>query len=141
MRRTVLFAVALLICTSASGEALTLADVKAKSGVQLGADELKQLLTGAKVANQIPSGSTRRWENRPGGDLSASSDGRGLPTPRVFSGSGTWNVDAKGAYCVHIQWPTQTEEWCRYILKAGDKYYTFLTLDDSARAWEFEISK
>jgi hypothetical protein len=130
MRRSVLFAVALLICTCASGEALTLADVKAKSGVQLGADELKQLLSGAKVANQIPSGSTRRWENRPGGDLSASSDGRGLPTPRVFSGSGTWNVDA-----------TQTEEWCRYILKAGDKYYTFLTLDDSARAWEFEVSK
>jgi hypothetical protein len=59
----------------------------------------------------------------------------------VFSGSGTWTVDAKGSYCVHIQWPMQTEEWCRYIFKAGDKYYTFLTLDDSARAWEFEISK
>jgi len=42
---------------------------------------------------------------------------------------------------VHIQWPTQTEEWCRYIFKAADKYYTFLALEDSARSWEFEISK
>ena len=107
MRRTVLFAAALLVCTVASGESLTLADIKAKSAVQISADDLKQLLSGAKVANQIPSGSTRRWENRPGGEVAASSDGRGLPTPRVFSGSGTWNVDAKGAYCVHIQWPTQ----------------------------------
>jgi hypothetical protein len=141
MRRTIVFAAALLVCTFASGEGLTLADVKAKNAVQLSADELKQLLPGAKVANQIPSGSTRRWENRPDGGLAASGDGRGLPTPRVFSGSGTWNVDAKAAYCVRIQWPTQTEDWCRYIFKAGDKYYTFLTLDDSARAWEFEVSK
>ena len=60
MRRTILFAVALLACTFASGEGLTLADVKAKSAVQLSADDLRQLLPGAKVANQIPSGSTRR---------------------------------------------------------------------------------
>jgi len=141
MRRTILFAASMMVFTVASGEGLTLADAKAKSAVQLSADDLKQLLAGAKVANQIPSGSTRRWQNNPGGELAASSDGRGNATARVFSGSGTWSVDAKGAYCVHIQWPMQTEEWCRYIFKAGDKYYTFLTLDDSARAWEFEISK
>jgi hypothetical protein len=141
MRRTVLFAALTLVCTFAAGESLTLADVKAKSAVQVSADDLKELLTGAKVANQIPSGSTRRWENRANGDVAATSDGRGTPTPRVSSASGTWHVDAKGAYCVHIQWTLQTEEWCRYVFKAGDKYYTFLTLDDSARAWEFEISR
>lgn len=141
MRRAIVLVSALLVCPFASGEPLTLADVKAKSGVQLSAADLQQLLPGATVASKIPSGSTRRWQNRAGGDLAASSDGRGLPTPRVFSGSGTWSVDAKGAYCVHIQWPTQTEEWCRYIFKAADQYYSFVTLDDSGRAWEFEISK
>lgn len=141
MRRTAVFAAALLACTLASAESLTLGDVKGKGGVQLSADDLKSLLAGARISNLLPSGSTRRWENRAGGDLSASSDGRGLPTPRVFSGSGTWNVDAKGTYCVHIQWPTQSEDWCRYIYKAGDRYFTFLTLDDTARAWEFEISR
>lgn len=61
MRRHLLFAASLLVCPFASGKGLTLADVKAKSAVQLGADDLKRLLTGAKVANQIPSGSTRRF--------------------------------------------------------------------------------
>ena len=141
MRRTGVLAAALLACSLASAEGLTLADVKGKGAVHLSGDDLKALLAGARVTNLLPLGSTRRWANRAGGELSASSDGRGMPTPRVFSGSGTWNIDAKGAYCVHIQWPTQTEEWCRYIYKAGDRYYTFLTLDDAARAWEFEISR
>jgi hypothetical protein len=141
MRRTILFVVALTGCSFAWGQALTLVDVKAKSAVQLSADDAKQLLSGATVVNQIPSGSTRRWQNSASGDLAASSDGRGNAPPRVFSGSGTWKIDDKGAYCVHIKWPMQVEEWCRYVFKAGDKYYTFLTLDDSAKAWEFEISK
>jgi len=56
MRRTIFVAATLLVCTFAFGEGLTLADVKAKIAVQLSADELKQLLAGAKVVNQIPSG-------------------------------------------------------------------------------------
>lgn len=141
MRRTIVFAASLMVCTLASGQVLTLAEVKAKSAVQLSADDLKQLLPGAKVVNQIASGSTRRWANNPNGDIAASSDGRGNPTPRVFSGSGTWKIDDKGAYCVNIRWPMQTEDWCRYVYKAGDKYYTFATLEDTARSWEFEISR
>ena len=35
----------------------------------------------------------------------------------------------------------QFADWCRYIFKAGDKYYGFGKLDDSAPASEFEFSK
>jgi hypothetical protein len=56
MRRTILFTASMMVFTFASGEGLTLADVKATSAVQLSADDLKQLLPGAKVVNQIPFG-------------------------------------------------------------------------------------
>src|SRR5208282_1713793 len=67
MRKLVLFAIALMFCTFAAGQALTLADVKTKDAVQLGADDLKQLLPGAKVVTKTATGSTRNWENAPGG--------------------------------------------------------------------------
>jgi len=146
MRGVILFS-ALMFCTFAAGQALTLADVKGKDAVQLNADDLKQLLPGAKVVTKTPTGSTRNWENGPDGNFVASTDGRGssytsnrgLP----FNGHGTWRIDDKGAYCVSIKWGNMAvaEDWCRYIFKAGDKYYTFAALDDTARAWQFEISK
>ncbi len=141
MRRIVAFGALMVVWTLASGQAMTLGDVKAKNAVQLSAADLKTLLPGAKVVNQVPTGSTRSFSNAAGGDLVASSDGRGNNPPRVISGNGTWKIDDNGTYCVQIRWPTQTEAWCRYVFKAADKYYTFLTLDDTARAWEFQISK
>jgi hypothetical protein len=147
MRGVILFPALMIFCTFAAGQALTLADAKSKNAVQLSADDLKQLLPGAKVTTKTPTGSTRNWENTPDGHFVASTDGRGsaysnnrtLPT----TGSGEWRIDDKGAYCVTIQWGTMkvSEDWCRYIFKADAKYFTFATLDDTARAWEFEISK
>lgn len=144
MRGIILFS-ALMFSTFAAGQALTLADAKTKGAVQLSADDLKQLLPGAKVVTKTPTGSTRSWENSPGGNFVASTDGRGsayssnrtLPS----TGHGAWRIDDKGAYCVAIQWGSVSEDWCRYIFKAGDKYYTFAALDDTARSWQFEISK
>jgi hypothetical protein len=146
MRKLVLFAISMMVCTFAAGQALTLADAKTKDAVQLSADDLKHLLPGAKVVTKTATGSTRNWENGPDGNFVASTDGRGsaytgnrsLPS----TGHGTWKINDKGAYCVTIQWGMSvSEDWCRYIFKAGDKYYTFATLDDTARSWQFEISK
>jgi len=144
MRRTILFAASMMVCTFASSQAVTLADVKAKNAVQLSADDLKQLMPGAKVVNQTIGGGTNRWENSPSGDVAASTDGRGgggKPTPG--SGSGTWKIDDKGMYCVNIRWSWRgrIEDWCRYVFKAGDKYYAFDALDDTARSGEWEFSK
>jgi hypothetical protein len=145
MRRTILFAASMMVWTFASSQVLTLADVKAKNAVQLNAADLKQLLPGSKVVNHNPSGATRRWENSLSGDLSASSDGRGNTGGHAMpgSGSGSWKIDDKGTYCVQIKWNWmgRSEDWCRYIFKAGDIYYAFNTLQDTAQANEFEISK
>jgi hypothetical protein len=145
MHRTILFAASMMVCTFASSQVLTLADVKAKSATQLTADDLKQLLPGAKVVNHASSGATRNWVNNVSGDLAASSDGRsntgGKPSPG--SGSGTWKIDDKGTYCVNIRWAWRgaIEDWCRYVFRAGDKCYAFDTLEDTAQASEFEFSK
>ena len=132
------------LCGVAYAQVLTLADVKTKNAVQLSADDLKQLMPSAKVVSRTNTGSTRNWENATNGTLVASSDGKGYTqgNTKPGSGSGTWRVADKGTYCVTIQWSVRTsEEWCRYIFKAGDKYYGFGRLEDSAQASEFEFSR
>jgi len=130
------------ISSAVGAQAVTLADVKAKSGVQLSADELKQLMPGAKVVSYTNAGSTRSWENNANGTFVASSDAKGgTGRARPVSGNGTWRVDDKGTYCVTIQWNMSPEEWCRYIFKAGDKYYGFGRLEDTAQSSQFEFSK
>ena len=52
MRRTILFAASMTACTFASGQVLTLAELKAKNATQLTAAELRELLPGAKVVEQ-----------------------------------------------------------------------------------------
>ena len=134
------------VCAVAVGQALPLADVKAKGGVQLTADELKQLMPGAKIVNMTAAGSTRRWTNNTDGTLVASSDGRGSTVTSgrnmPAGGQGTWHLADNGTYCVNIKWGVMmTEEWCSYFFKAGDKYYAARRLDDSAPTGAFDISK
>ena len=61
----ILFASSMMACTFAAGQALTLADVKAKNAVQLSAADLQQLVPGATAVNEDARGSTRRWKNQP----------------------------------------------------------------------------
>jgi hypothetical protein len=68
---------ALGVCSSATAQISTYADVKAKSGAQLSAADLNQLMPGAKVVSRTQAGSTRIWENKSDGTFVASSDGRG----------------------------------------------------------------
>jgi hypothetical protein len=138
--RRVVFVVLLGISAAGNAQAASLADVKAQGAVQLSADELKQLMTAAKVVNRTNTGNTRRWENKADGTFIASSDN--AATARTPStGHGTWRVADNGTFCVDIQWQMTPEKWCRYFFKAGDKYYGFFKLEDSAPASEFELSK
>jgi hypothetical protein len=43
-----------------------------------------------------------------------------------------------GRCCPGVMVP---ENWCCYIFKVGDEYYIFAALEETARSWEFEISK
>jgi hypothetical protein len=122
---------------------LTLNDIKSQNAVQLSAEELKQLLPNAKVVSYY-SGSTRHWRNEPGGKFIASSDVRRDPNRagKVSNGQGTWHAGDNGTYCVMIEWPRRSENWCRFIFKVGEKYYGVETVaDGSVSAWEFEFSK
>lgn len=127
----------------AGAQALTFADVKAKNATQLTADELRDLMPEAKVVSRTSAGSTRRWENKPDGTFTASSDGRGSSGGRnsPATAAGTWRVRDNGTLCVTIPWQTSPEDWCRYIFKAGNTYYGLGRREDNAPASEFEFSK
>ena len=143
MIRAIVVVGALGLCTLASAQILNYAEVKAKNGTQLSAGDLKQLLPGAKVVSRTAAGSTRTWENKPDGTFIAASDGRGSAGGRnaYSTAPGTWRVTDDGKLCVKIQWQINQDDWCRYIVKAGDRYYGFTRLDDGAQAMELEFSK
>ena len=128
----------------AQADVLSLADIKAGNGVALSAEELQQLLPGAKVVSHVPNGSTRVWKNEPNGTLVATTDMRGKSSTgstRPHSGEGSWRIE-NNAYCITIQWQMNQEQWCRRIYKLDGKYYGVPGRgDDSARAFEFEFSK
>lgn len=141
--RLAAMAVLFSLSALANAQAITLADVKARHATQLDANELKRLTPAAKVVSRTPAGSTRRWENRTDGTLIASSDtvGHSGGRSRAFHGRGTWRVTDDGRYCVSIEWNVRSEQWCRHIFKAGDKYYGVGKLIDSARAHELTFAK
>jgi len=123
--------------------AARLRDILAKGAKPLSAEEVNALVPGAKVRNIGAGGAVRTWTNESGGKFIAQSDD---PTQRHLGrkhpqGPGTWRVD-NGKYCVTLDWPKRTEQWCRVIFKLDDKYYGVKQADDEdAEAMAFEFSR
>jgi hypothetical protein len=143
--RILLPGVALLaFCWLGGAQGMTLADAKAGQATQLSVGELRQLMPDARVVSR-DGGNTRVWQNKVNGTLVASTDrwdGSSFGREVLNSAAqGTWGIGEEGSYCVSIQWSSETEDWCRYIFKLGDKYYGFTTLDKGAMGEEFEFSK
>jgi hypothetical protein len=125
----------------AGARTLNFCDVRAKNATRLGADELRTLMPGAKVISRTPQGSTylAKQARR---NVHGSSDGRGSCGGRNCYAIGIWRIQDNGTLCVTIKWPTVSEDWCRYVFKAGDdKYYAVGKREDNATANEFEFSK
>ncbi len=143
MLRSMLVSALLAMPIAAQAESLLLNDLKSQNGVQLTADELKQLMPNAKVVSHQREGSTRHWTNEPDGKFVASSDvRRDMSKAKNTTAQGTWHVADNGTYCVTIDWRTRPENWCRYIFKVGEKYYGVKNVSDGAAvAHEFEFSK
>jgi Protein of unknown function (DUF995) len=143
MIRTVISLIALSFSGIAAADITNYADVKANGGAQLNAAQLNELLPGAKVVSHTQAGSTRRWENKRDGTLSASTDGRGFAGGRnaYATAEGTWKVTENGRWCVTIKWPAAADDWCLLLFKVGDKYYTVGRTEDTSRTMEFEIAK
>jgi hypothetical protein len=142
MLRHIIASVMLSLPLAAYAGGLVLNDIKAQNGVQLSVEELKQLLPNAKVVSYFKE-SKRRWTNEKDGNFMAWSDARAhAAIGKTIQGKGTWHIGDNGTYCVTIDWPGRSENWCRYIFKVGGKYYGVKTVADGATiAHKFEFSK
>lgn len=138
-----LFASLALVSLQASAQdASVLRDLDAQGRVTLSRDELNQLLPGAKMSRVTAKGGTHIWKNDAGGSFVISSDNRDRGG-RNTTAQGKWHIAEDGRYCVLIEWNVNpTEEWCRYIVKAGADYYAVKT-DKTAteKVYKFVISK
>ncbi len=134
---------AVLPASAQESSAARLGDILAKGAKQLSADQVNALVPGAKVRNINVGGAVRTWTNESGGKLIAQSDD---PTQRHLGnkrpqGPGTWRVQNR-KYCVSIEWPLKTEQWCRVLFRLDDKYYGVKSADDpEAVALEFEFRR
>ena len=143
-RPSILAFCALLLQPAAGiAQALTVGDLKDPQKVT--GDELRQVLTGAKVTSKTRHGSTRHWYNNSDGKFIASSDSRGYKgraTAYQTTGTGSWHVSPLDQYCVTIDWRAVDEKWCVFILKADGKFYGSARPNDpSARAVELGLQK
>ena len=139
----VLLALTAVACTAALAQApAVLRDLDAAGRVTLSKEELGQLLPGASMSRVSAKGNTHFWKNDSDGTFVISSDnkdrGKGSSTAR-----GKWNISDDGRYCVLIEWKTvETEEWCRYIIRAGSDYYgTKSDKTGTEKVYKLEISK
>lgn len=133
---------ALAWAPAAAQEAAMLRDLDAQGRVTLSKEELTQLLPGAKMSRFTARGNTNAWKNDSDGTFVISSDNR----DRAGSNStalGKWHISEDGRYCVLIEWRMNpTEEWCRYVVKAGDSYYaTRSDKNATEKVYKLSISK
>lgn len=92
---------------------------------KLTGDELRTLVTGAKVTHYSKAGSVRRWTNELDGTLVASSDSSQFTGVTAFSvtGVGKWSINSDNKFCVAIEWKRVDEKWCSSIVKGTDGSY------------------
>lgn len=141
-RSPLLLLVSLAICPLPGAAQEVLRDLDPQGRVTLSKDELNQLLPDAKMSRVSARGNAQFWKNDAGGSFIISSDNRdrsGQPS----TAQGKWHVSEDGRYCVLIEWKTNpTEEWCRYIVKAGADYYaTKSDKTGTEKIYKLSISK
>jgi len=92
-------------------------------------EELEKLLPGASVMRLNLEGKESRWVNNRDGSLMA------IWAPRyrqVMSATGKWRISDDGRYCLHVEWPKGTENWCRFLAPAGKDQYMPIPNEPSA---------
>ncbi|MGH6624885.1 MAG: hypothetical protein ACREBN_12970 [Burkholderiaceae bacterium] len=145
MLKLLRFASACLVLVSTmafSQTVTTLADLDSQNRVTLTKDELGNLMPNASMSRVIANGNKHNWKNDPDGTFIIRSDTKA----QISSGAtayGKWHISEDGRYCVLIEWKRiEAEEWCRYIVKAGDSYYaTKSTKTGAEKVYKLEISK
>jgi hypothetical protein len=131
---------ALVSTLALSQEAATLMELQDR--VTLTKEELGQLMPNASMSRVVANGNKHHWKNDADGTFIIRSDNRA----QLAKGSdayGKWHISEDGRYCVLIEWKRNpTEEWCRYIVKAGGAYYaTKSDKHGTEKVYKLEISK
>ncbi len=123
--RAALLSLTCLGASVAQAEDLLLGDIKAQGATQLSGTELKKLMDGASITRKTANGSTQNWTHDPDGKMMVGSDRKGNVSLnfKTTSFPGTWSANENGTYCVNIEYPSKTENWCHFVFKAGDQYY------------------
>ena len=131
------FAIAVLALAPAVAlsQDIDLGQLLDKSAVKLGKAELEGLVPGTTTKfTQFTTGPQGQanvdysWEN-PAGGAKFRAYGRG---PRItFDGTGTWSISDDGRYCWDVTFNRQWKS-CRFLFKAGDRYYMSPSADDRA---------
>lgn len=119
-----------------------LRDLDAQGRVTLSKDELSQLLPNAQMSRVSAKGNTHSWKNNSSGSFIVSSDNRAT-NGRNTTAPGKWHISEDGRYCILIEWKTaETEEWCRYLVKAGADYYaTKSDKTGTEKVYKLDISR
>ena len=142
LSRYVLWSFALVSTLAAAQEIAVLRDLDAQGRVTLSKDELSQLLPNAKMSRVNAKGNTHFWKNDSSGSFIISSDNRDKQG-HTSTAQGKWHISEDGRYCVLIEWKVNpTEEWCRYIVRAGSDYYaTKSDKTGTEKVYKLAISK
>lgn len=117
--------VSLFSVSALSQQAQVPADLESKHPSKLSREELQQLLPGATMSRMTARGDAQSWANDPDGTLVVSSDNRSMATGVVSTARGKWHISDDGRYCVLFEWRRNPdEEWCRFLFKTTDGYYS-----------------
>ncbi|CAE6779837.1 DUF995 domain-containing protein [Paraburkholderia domus] len=116
---------------------------RAEDEQKLSKEDLMQVIPDSKVISTGPKGNVRRWTNDPSGNFVANWETPPQVKHATGNAQGTWTVNDKGQYCVHIEWEhLQTEGWCAFLKKTADGKYGIASEGHSS--WiptTFELSK
>ena len=118
-----------------SSISLAHAQVATDTFAPLSREEAVPLLQGAKVDFTSKRGNQLSWKNDLDGTMWASSVSSNGRTTK----QGSWKIDDKGRFCVSIDWPSNLEKWCRYVVKDGDTYY--ITKANGERISKLTVSR
>ena len=102
--------------------AATIAEMKEKGAVQLSADDLKSLLTGATLRYEGRDSQTQMKLNANGSV--AGSAQRRIGSERAAFFEGEWRISDDGQWCgMFRSRGADGAKYCRTVFKLGDTYY------------------
>jgi hypothetical protein len=99
-------------------------------------EQLAQAFAGAEVMRAEGWGGGITWDDRSDGTIIVfRTAGPILTAPsRISRWTGRWHISEDGRFCLHIDWQSRPEDWCRFLTLTEDHLYQPVP-DDADAAW------